>query len=129
MDSHAMSSENEPWTDEKHANFLSSMEASFVQAMFGNNGGLVLRLDRHLPDSSDSTLDSKPQRNKKHGISDLICKRSRRDGRTGKRTRRVMPSQPLNSSEDQVVPQFENRRLGDKDEEREPPIVPLPPAT
>ena len=59
-----------PWTDEKHLRFLNSMEASFVRTMLEANYGLRLRLDRHLPDTSDSTLDLKSHKTKpKHGIS------------------------------------------------------------
>jgi hypothetical protein len=54
------------WTNEEHLHFLQSMEASFVRTMLENNGPL-LRLDRYLPDSSESTLDLKSQRKKKHG--------------------------------------------------------------
>ncbi|KAK7858080.1 hypothetical protein CFP56_014471 [Quercus suber] len=62
------------WTNEKHVLFLNSMEASFVRTMFDNNNNNnnsynnndpILRLDRYLPDSSDSTLDLKKHRNKK----------------------------------------------------------------
>nr|KYP74893.1 hypothetical protein KK1_007586 [Cajanus cajan] len=53
------------WTDEKHLHFLNTMEASFVRTML-HHYGLVstqpLRLDRYLPDTSESTLDSKPNR-------------------------------------------------------------------
>lgn len=45
------------WTDEKHVQFLNSMEASFVRAMFQSNSHPLPRLDRYLPDTSDSTLD------------------------------------------------------------------------
>ncbi|KRH09099.1 hypothetical protein GLYMA_16G196000v4 [Glycine max] len=54
------------WTDEKHVHFLNSMEASFVRTMLQNQGNSVsttrhsLPLDRYLPDSSESTLDLKP---------------------------------------------------------------------
>lgn len=66
------------WTDEKHVNYLNTMEASFVRTMFQNKGcrsssshhsRQILRLDRQLPDSSESTLDLKPQhgsRSRKH---------------------------------------------------------------
>ncbi|KAK4838787.1 hypothetical protein QYF36_016412 [Acer negundo] len=52
------------WTDEMHLHFLKSMEASFVHTMLENNNGgrRHLRLDRQLPDSSDSTLDLKKHR-------------------------------------------------------------------
>lgn len=66
------SSKTGSWTNEKHFHFLNSMEASFVRAMFdnnknnyNNNNDPILRLDRYLPDSSDSTLDLKKHRNKK----------------------------------------------------------------
>jgi len=59
------------WTDEKHLHFLNSMEASFVRTMLHHYAVLSshppLRLDRYLPDTSESTLDSKPNRRpKKH---------------------------------------------------------------
>ncbi|KAF9668335.1 hypothetical protein SADUNF_Sadunf15G0118000 [Salix dunnii] len=54
------------WTNEEHLHFLKSMEASFVRTMLENNSP-ILRLDRYLPDSSESTLDLKSQRKKKHG--------------------------------------------------------------
>lgn len=76
MDTHLMTSEGEnSWTNEKHVKYLNSMEQSFVQAMFENNinnGGRVLRLDRYVPDTSESTLDLKPQRSKKHDISGIF---------------------------------------------------------
>lgn len=55
------------WTNERHVNFLNSMEASFVQSMLQKKGGNgVPPLDRYLPDTSDSTQDldkcSKPTR-------------------------------------------------------------------
>ncbi|XP_052110645.1 uncharacterized protein LOC107466905 isoform X2 [Arachis duranensis] len=60
------------WTEERHVHFLNTMEASFVRTMLHRNGGdyysgrwQLLRLDRHLPDSSESTLDSEESRNSK----------------------------------------------------------------
>ncbi|XWS61135.1 hypothetical protein CRYUN_Cryun07bG0099500 [Craigia yunnanensis] len=99
MDSHVSSNRNESWTDEKHVNFLNSMEAWFVHTMLENKDRYNLRLDRHLPDSSD-----------------FIGKtRSKMKGRPNKSSRR--PSQqPQDSLHDQVVPQIGNR-TGDKDEE------------
>ncbi|KAL5080976.1 hypothetical protein RYX36_009397 [Vicia faba] len=102
------------WTDQKHVNYLNTMEASFVRAMFqhksssSNHNPPILRLDRHLPDSSESTLDLKPHNRsrtrKYHAPSDLI----------GPATRRVRrrTSQPFNSSQDQVVPHVENESKG-----------------
>lgn len=46
------------WTEEKHVHFLNTMEDSFVRTMLHRYQHL--RLDRHLPDTSESTLDSKP---------------------------------------------------------------------
>ncbi|RDX58812.1 hypothetical protein CR513_61951, partial [Mucuna pruriens] len=61
------------WTDEKHLHFLNTMEASFVNTMLHRYGVVSthsLRLDRYLPDTSESTLDSKPNRRpKKHASS------------------------------------------------------------
>lgn len=60
------------WTNERHVDFLNSMEASFVRTNLiinnninnNNNNNFVSPppLDRYLPDSSDSTLDSYSQR-------------------------------------------------------------------
>ncbi|XP_045811715.1 uncharacterized protein LOC123905952 [Trifolium pratense] len=115
------------WTDEKHVNYLNTMEASFVRTMFENKNyysssssnlnrqitridhhGQILRLDRNLPDSSESTLDLKPHKRRRtrkyHAPSDLMGPKTRR---TRRRT-----SQPFNSSHDQVVPQIENESKG-----------------
>lgn len=51
------------WTEEKHVQFLNSMEASFVSEMIQNNDGSSFRplcLRRHVSPSSDSTSDLKP---------------------------------------------------------------------
>jgi hypothetical protein len=72
------------WTDEKHVNYLNTMEASFVRTMFENKNCCsssssnhnrvipkidhhrqILRLDRNLPDSSESTLDLKPHQRRR----------------------------------------------------------------
>ncbi|KAK1258063.1 hypothetical protein QJS04_geneDACA020731 [Acorus gramineus] len=63
------------WTDEMHVSFLNWIEASFVRRMLGtahdrgssldkvdDDAAFVssrIRLDRYLPDSADSTFDSK----------------------------------------------------------------------
>ncbi|KAH1075460.1 hypothetical protein J1N35_027788 [Gossypium stocksii] len=101
--------QNESWTDEKHVRFLNSMEAWFVRTMLENNDLYHLRLDRHLPDSSESTLDCK-QRNvqsrRKHASSDsIITRRSKMKVKTDKRSKRPSSSsqsQRYDSSEDQV---------------------------
>ncbi|KAK4836860.1 hypothetical protein QYF36_000803 [Acer negundo] len=116
------------WTDEMHLHFLKSMEASFVHTMLENNNGgrRHLRLDRQLPDSSDSTLDLKKRRTiNKHVSSDadvIIGSRIRGskiiDSKADKRQRKHSSSSsylPYTSSQDQVVPLMEKRR-GDKDE-------------
>ncbi|KAE8709713.1 putative FAD-binding Berberine family protein [Hibiscus syriacus] len=121
MNSHVPS--NAPWTDEKHVHFLNSMEAWFVRTMFENNSDRYnLRLDRQLPDSSDSTLDCKhhnvPTRKKHASSADSIgTTRSKMKVKTDKRLKRPPPqrppppppqSQPHDSSPDQVVPQVGN---------------------
>ncbi|KAK4784257.1 hypothetical protein SAY86_018625 [Trapa natans] len=56
------------WTDEKHLKFLDSVEATFIRTMLhGSNSSHhpPLPLDRHMPDSSESTQDLKSQRRKK----------------------------------------------------------------
>ncbi|PON50811.1 hypothetical protein PanWU01x14_220480 [Parasponia andersonii] len=125
---------DEGWTDEKHLRFLNSMEASFVRTMLeSSSNGIsrstrLLRPDRPLPDTSDSTLDLKSQKTKpKHGISsEYAGSRGRMDRRAEKRSRRIVSSEPLNSSQDQVVPQMENREVDDKDE-KDRHHVPLTP--
>ncbi|XVF12463.1 hypothetical protein REPUB_Repub08aG0120700 [Reevesia pubescens] len=116
MESHVPSNPNEAWTDEKHVHFLNSMEAWFVRTMLENNHRYHLSLDRHLPDSCESTLDCKRniQPREKHAASDFICKRrSKMKGRPDKRSRRPPPSHqsqpPHDSSQDQVVPRIENK--------------------
>ncbi|PRQ60058.1 hypothetical protein RchiOBHm_Chr1g0376981 [Rosa chinensis] len=97
------------WTNKKHVQFLNTMEASFVCSMIENKGRLA-RLDRFVPDTSDSTLDliKTPQTTKKSGPV------RRMDGGAVRRTRRLS-SQPFISSQlDQVVPQFEIALVGDK---------------
>ncbi|XP_061369556.1 uncharacterized protein LOC133312395 [Gastrolobium bilobum] len=112
---HVAESQTTPvWTDEKHVHFLNSMEASFVTTMLHRYGryGLNhhLRLDRHIPDTSDSTLDSIPRRRtKKHAPSDSMGPIRVRMG--SRRTRR-RSYQLHNSSSEQVVPQVENGREG-----------------
>ncbi|KAJ4706067.1 C5a peptidase [Melia azedarach] len=103
-----------PWTNEKHVHYLNSMEASFVRTMLENNGRL-LRLDRYLPDTSDSTLDLKTQRRKKHTTSGADIIIGPRSGIDRRRRRQSYHHYPHTSSQDQVVPQLGDGR-GDKDE-------------
>ncbi|XWS48416.1 hypothetical protein CRYUN_Cryun13aG0074500 [Craigia yunnanensis] len=132
MDSQVPSNRNDSWTDEKHVHFLNSMEVWFVRTMLEKRDRYNLRLDRHLPDSSESTLDCKQniQRRKRHATSaDFIgTTTSKMKGRPNKSSRR--PSQPHISSQDQVVPEIENR-TGDKDETGLPnvPIASMAPAS
>ncbi|KAB2064762.1 hypothetical protein ES319_A09G043900v1 [Gossypium barbadense] len=113
MESHVPSNpKGESWTEEKHVHFLNSMEAWFVRTMLENNDRYTLRLDRHLPDTCESTLDSKHsvhKRNKYVTSVDFIgTKRSKTKGRPDKRSRR--PSQPHHSFQDQVVPQLQKQK-------------------
>ncbi|MED6143419.1 hypothetical protein PIB30_005993 [Stylosanthes scabra] len=111
------------WTEEKHVHFLNTMEASFVRTMLLRNGrdssgSWQLRLDRHLPDSWESTLDSEASRNskKKHAASGsdsllMMGPRSRAEKRRSTRRRRRRSSHQLQNSsmveEEQVVPEIE----------------------
>ncbi|XP_021892192.1 uncharacterized protein LOC110810347 isoform X2 [Carica papaya] len=103
MESQVASEQTESWTDEKHLRFLNNMEAAFVLTMLADNGRL-LPLDRHLPDSSESTLDLKTLRRKKHATNSVdflgTTTRTRENGRPDKRSRRLS-SQPCDSSQDQ----------------------------
>ncbi|XP_050386817.1 uncharacterized protein LOC126803106 [Argentina anserina] len=98
------------WTNEKHVQFLNTMEASFVCSMFESKGRLArYRLNRFVPDTSDSTLDriKTPRTTKKSGPVRGM------DGGAVRRTRRLR-SQPFISSHlDQVVPEFEISIVGD----------------
>ncbi|KAI8005940.1 hypothetical protein LOK49_LG07G00453 [Camellia lanceoleosa] len=107
------------WTNERHMHYLNSMEASFVRTMLQNNNNnnahLLPRLDRYLPDTSESTLDLKSDRRRRHSTSGMrnlahvsLCRnipdaRTRTHKKSGK-----LSSQPHTSSQDQVVPQLEN---------------------
>lgn len=65
------------WTNERHVHFLNSIEASFVQTLLeNNNAARFLPLDRHLPDSTDSTLDTPKERRRRFSTSgiDKICR-------------------------------------------------------
>ncbi|KAG5077844.1 hypothetical protein JHK82_056539 [Glycine max] len=83
----AMESTHDPettsiWTDEKHRHYLNTMEASFVRTMLHHYvvvSPQPLRLDRYLPDTSESTLDSTT---KKHAPADSV---GRSRGRRRKR--------------------------------------------
>ncbi|KAK6155734.1 hypothetical protein DH2020_009982 [Rehmannia glutinosa] len=98
------------WTNERHLHFLNSMEASFVQSMFENNAHNPPPLDRYLPDTSDSTKDLGKERRRRHSTSDIVESSERK---TDKKTR-ILSCQK--SSQDQVVPQFQNKR-DDKDKD------------
>ncbi|GAV72502.1 hypothetical protein CFOL_v3_15990 [Cephalotus follicularis] len=118
MDSHVPGSKIGSWTNEKHVHYLNSMEAAFVRTMFETKD-CHLRLDRYIPDSFESTLDLKSRRQKKHTTSEIIGSKAEMDARSDKRSRRRQHS----ASQDQVVPQLENR-TGDKDE-RDPSNAPV----
>lgn len=57
-----------PWTNEKHLHYLNAMEAAFVHTMLDNKRRLP-RLDRYLPDTSDSTLDLNTHPTKKQATT------------------------------------------------------------
>ncbi|CAL1405010.1 unnamed protein product [Linum trigynum] len=127
------------WTNEKHMNFLNSMEATFVRTMLieNNNSSSLhrhhLRLDRYLPDSLESTLDSAESRRQKKNSpigaaassdsvgsrsimgSGVERKRSRRLAMASSQTRTQNIQTSNSPSNDQVVPQLD-KRSGDKDE-------------
>ncbi|KAI3432085.1 uncharacterized protein J3R85_007468 [Psidium guajava] len=115
MDSHAPTPSGGGgtwWTDEKHLHFLDSLESSFLRTMFVRRSNRpVLRLDRHLPDSSDSTSDLTPPRPRKTRTTRDIC---RLDAPAAKKSRHSRPSR-IPSCDDQVVPQI-TKRAADEDE-------------
>ncbi|KAK1285726.1 hypothetical protein QJS10_CPB20g01657 [Acorus calamus] len=95
------------WTDEMHVSFLNRIEASFVKRMLGtaHDRGFYLdkvdddeafvssriRLDRYLPDSADSTFDSKRYCTARGGKSGVHRSRAKRASR----------SRPYSTSQDQ----------------------------
>ncbi|GAB2294047.1 hypothetical protein Dimus_028263 [Dionaea muscipula] len=96
------------WTNEKHLHFLSVMEATFVRNMLsigsgGNRsagGGRILRLDRYVPDISESTRDLKGR-----SSSDLTA-----IGRSKTRRRRREALHGLSNKSwdrDQVIPRIQ----------------------
>ncbi|KAF7852366.1 hypothetical protein BT93_L0918 [Corymbia citriodora subsp. variegata] len=123
MDSHALTPTcggETWWTDEKHLHFLDSLESSFLRAMFVRRSrGPVLRLDRYLSDSSESTCDSAPARTRKKRTRRDIC---RLDGPAAKKSRRSRQSRTPPCDDDQVVPQIAKSAAGE-DEEEDPTSV------
>ncbi|XP_028756387.1 uncharacterized protein LOC114761261 [Neltuma alba] len=98
------------WTDEKHLQFLNSLEASFVTAMLGNSSSSIHCLRRHLVDVSESTSDLNPHRTASvnYTVSGLTGTNGGRRRRGRRSMRRRSSSQACNSSfQDQVVPQIE----------------------
>ncbi|KAF8379450.1 hypothetical protein HHK36_028886 [Tetracentron sinense] len=103
------------WTNEKHVNYLNSMEASFVRTMLENDSRSMLtyaadrppRLNRYLPDSSDSTVDLKNQRNRRNttpqvSFQDGLDPNQTNDVRTEEKMRK-QSSQPYDASQDQEM--------------------------
>ncbi|GKU89355.1 hypothetical protein SLEP1_g3502 [Rubroshorea leprosula] len=103
-----------PWTNEKHVQFLNSMEAWFVRTML-EDSRRVLHSDRNTPASSDSTVESKLmlERRRKHATTgNCMGTRSTVINDPPERVLSTPSSQPYNSSQDLVVPnQIENRRI------------------
>ncbi|KAI9112004.1 hypothetical protein K1719_016900 [Acacia pycnantha] len=91
------------WTDEKHVQFLKSIEASFVTAMFENSSSSIQLLRRQLLDASESTTDLKPHRTTSvnHTVSGMGVRSRSMKGR-----RRSMRRRSSHSLQDQVVPQI-----------------------
>ncbi|KAF5187639.1 hypothetical protein FRX31_022771 [Thalictrum thalictroides] len=121
------------WTNEKHVNYLNSMEASFVRKMLEKNDARSMLtyttsahhhapLDRYLPDSFESTCDSSSRTNRKKEIKSTKISTAK-DGRNNNNNnnekrmrRRWCSSRPYGVTQDQVVPQIGNSK-SDKDKE------------
>ncbi|KAL4188233.1 hypothetical protein AMTRI_Chr09g22880 [Amborella trichopoda] len=97
------------WTDEKHMSYLSSMEASFVRRMFhSNEQGIVqqsTRLDRYMPDSADSTLDSGTRAGKGFMVPDSEETNTIHPCKVSRKKKGFLPKTICT---DQVVPIFGN---------------------
>nr|KAJ0186164.1 hypothetical protein LSAT_V11C900478820 [Lactuca sativa] len=114
------------WTNERHLHFLKSLEASFVRTMLEKRDNRVfLPMDRYLPDSCESTLDSKTttttKRRKRHFPTGMFDKNINQMHRRQywlnyldevKRLR-LHPSAML--QDDQVVPQIKHIKTEDDD--------------
>ncbi|XP_031380187.1 uncharacterized protein LOC116195265 isoform X2 [Punica granatum] len=102
------------WTNEKHLRYLNSVEASFVRTMLdGNSGGIGhLRLDRYMPDSSESTRDLKVQRKKK--LHATVGPPARINGAADKKQRRLSSPPSRHCSHDQVIPQLISNEAADE---------------
>ncbi|GMH29563.1 hypothetical protein Nepgr_031406 [Nepenthes gracilis] len=93
------------WTNEKHQLFLRSMEAHFVRTVL-KPSGRIFRLDRYVPDISESTQDLKSLRRGK--ISGAAAEVSFPTTRTSsQRIRSIIDPCHVTKDQDQVVPQVE----------------------
>ncbi|XP_010061267.2 uncharacterized protein LOC104448984 [Eucalyptus grandis] len=121
MDSHAPSTPSGGgggtcWTDEKHLHFLNSLESSFLRAMFVRRSNRpVLRLDRQLPDSCESTCDSAPRRTRNTRTRRDICRSG--GPAAAKKPRRSRHSRNPPCDDDQVVPQIAKSAAGEDEED------------
>ncbi|KAK7357355.1 hypothetical protein VNO80_16639 [Phaseolus coccineus] len=98
------------WTDEKHLHFLNTIEASFVRTML-HHYAAPLRLDRYLPDTSESTQDSKPiRRPKKHAYAPPDSMGPTPRGRRSKRRSSHSQSHLQSSLLKQAVAELKNGR-------------------
>ncbi|KAL9237289.1 hypothetical protein vseg_011857 [Gypsophila vaccaria] len=108
------------WTNERHSNFLSSMEASFVRSMFEkkvdnnnnnnhnnfNDNNNIIN-DRFVPDIAESTLDLQSRKFTPPGAIVRVLEPVMSFGITSQRHRPQARSSK--ASFDQVVPQVEDR--------------------
>ncbi|KAL1816424.1 uncharacterized protein LOC108222086 isoform X1 [Daucus carota subsp. sativus] len=117
------------WTNERHVDYLNSMEASFVRSMLNS-----LPKNRDVPDGSDSTLDHRTTpRARRYSTSGTNITSSRihilesTRVKSDKRTRRLRPCNA--PTQDQVVPQYEGRRENDAPNEEKEHQLNAAPAT
>ncbi|KAL9225300.1 hypothetical protein vseg_001243 [Gypsophila vaccaria] len=107
------------WTNEEHSKYLSLMEATFVRTMLvrsyvktsdnndynnrnNDDGGMNDRLDRFVPDITESTLDSKAR---KFATPAVITN----FGNTQIQRRPSCPYKISPDQPDQVVPEIEDK--------------------
>lgn len=101
---------NGEWTNEKHLDFLSVMEATFVRTMLTAGGGggkaagamrrKIVRMDRHVPDVSESTSDRR-KNSRGDGVAAVMDISKRRRHLRGAQCR----LHKVPRDQDQVVPQ------------------------
>ncbi|KAK9143472.1 hypothetical protein Syun_012872 [Stephania yunnanensis] len=113
----------ELWTNERHAKYLTQMEASFVQNLSVSIHKRRGHLCREIPDGSESTRDSRHPRSKRSNTNSSSSSTATNGTTTGVdramgplhstttlKLRRRFAQPSTDSSQDQVVPEIGNSK-------------------